>query len=92
MKDKLASYIGLAQRAGAVLYGEDIIVENSRKVKLVLIDASASEKYIARLTTRLAGSNVYVIEGLRDALHRDEVNAVGISNDSLANAISAIVR
>lgn len=92
MSDKLASYIGLAQRAGAVLYGEDIIVENKSKVKIVLIDSSANEKYIARLKTRLADRNIYVIEGLKGALHRAEVNAVGISNDSLASAISAIVR
>lgn len=33
MTDKLKSYIGLAQRAGCVLYGEDIICEKKNRRK-----------------------------------------------------------
>ena len=92
MTEKLASYIGLAQRAGGVLYGEDIIVERQGSVKLVLVDALAPEKYVERLKRRLAARDIYIIEGLRSALHRENVNAVAIVNAELANAISAIVR
>lgn len=92
MTDKIASYIGLAQRAGAALYGEDIIVERKSKVKLVLIDAAAPEKYTQRLKNRLCDRDVYVIDGLKEALHRDSVNAVGIVNAELANAITEILR
>ncbi len=93
MTDKIASYIGLAQRAGSVLYGEDIIVENKSKAKLVIIDLSAPKKYAERLKRRLGDRcKIVEIEGLASALHRAGVNAVGIVNDDLANAISALVR
>ena len=92
MTSKTASYIGLAQRAGGAIYGEDKIVEQKRKIKLVLVDSSAPEKYSERLRRRLEGMQIVVLEGLKDALHRDNVNAVGITNDGLANAIIVSLR
>lgn len=41
--DNIAPYIGLAQRANAVLYGEDIILERIKFAKVVLIDSDACE-------------------------------------------------
>lgn len=92
MTDKIAAYIGLAQRAGSVLYGEEIIVERKSKAKIVLIDSRAPEKYIARLQAKLDRNKVCVIDGLKDALHRENVNAVGITNADLADAILGSVR
>lgn len=92
MNAKTASYIGLAQRAGAVLYGEDIIAEHRDKVKLVLIDGKATDKYKDRLNRRLSDIKIYILEGLQDALHREGVFAVGIVNGDLADAISGSMR
>lgn len=88
---KLAAYIGLAQRAGSVAYGEDRIGEKMSKIKIVLVDGAAPEKYVKRLKNKVANAPVAVIDGLKDALHRDNVYAVGIENADLASAISAIV-
>ncbi len=90
--DKIVSYIGLAQRAGAVLYGEDIISDKLRSAKLLLIDSGAPEKYAARVEKRFNCLPTFKLEGLREALHRDNVNAVAITNESLANAIIDILR
>ena len=90
--DKIASYVGLAQRAGAVLYGEDVIEDKIKFAKLVLIDTAAPEKYSARVENKFNSIPVFRLEGLRKALHRDNVNAVAITNEDLANAIIDILR
>ena len=90
--DKISSYVGLAQRAGAVLYGEDAIEDKIKSAKIVLIDTEAPEKYTARLQTKFSSLPLFRIEGLRKALHRENVNAVAIVNENLAQAILNILR
>lgn len=92
MSDKFASYIGLAQRAGAVAYGEDIIVEKLRTIALVLIDGDAPAKYSERLRSRTASKPTYTVSGLKAALHKDNVNAIGIMNKELAAALIQLLR
>ena len=89
---KLASYIGLAQRAGAAIYGEDDIVKNLPKIKIVLLKAQAPDKFKARLRRRLSDVEIFEIDNLAAALHRDNIYAVGVSNTQLAKAISDILR
>ncbi len=91
-QNKFASYVGLAQRANAVVYGEDIILERINIAKVVLIDSNASEKYKDRLNSKIKNCPVFVSEQLREALHRDNVNAVAITNDGLARAIIELLR
>ena len=92
-ENKLASYVGLAQRANAVLYGEDIITERIKLAKVVLIYSSAPEKYRQRLLNKVKEyCPAYETEGLRKALHRENVNAVAVTNDGLANAIIELLR
>ena len=90
--NKLKSYIGLAQRAGGVVYGEDSICEKKKQAKVLLIASDASDKYKERMLTKLSDRPVYVVDGLCEALHRDAVNAVAVSNDGLANAIISLLR
>lgn len=90
--DSIAPYVGLAQRAGAVLYGEDIILERLRLAKVVLIDGGATEKYKRRLLDKIKSCPVFVTEDLNNALHKDGVCAVAVTNDGLANAIIEILR
>lgn len=92
MKDKLESYIGLAQRANAVLYGEDIIAEKQRLAKVVLLSADASEKYKDRVRSKLKSCPVFIVDGLQERLHRDNVNAVAVTNENLANEIIILLR
>ena len=90
--DKIASYIGLAQRAGAVLYGEDMIEEKLKSAKLVLVDSKAPEKYSSRVQKKSSSLPFFKLDGLRDALHRENVNAIALTNEHLANAIIDILR
>ncbi len=89
---KIKSYVGLAQRANAVLYGEDIIMEKVRLAKVVLISASASQKYQDRLKCRLTTCPVFILDDLQECLHRDKVNAIAITNENLAKQNIALMR
>ena len=90
---KLSSYIGLAQRANAVLYGEDIICERLRLAKVVVIYGGAPEKFKQRLQNKVKDCcPVFQTEQLREALHRDNVNAIAVTNDGLASAIIELLR
>ncbi len=89
---KIFSYIGLAQRAGCVLYGEDIIAEKLRYAKVVLVDNLASDKYKERVQHKFGGCPLFILDNLADALHREGVKAVAITNDDLAKAIIDLMR
>ncbi len=89
---KISAYVGLAMRANSVLFGEDIICERNKYIKLVLIDSSASDKYVERLSKKLKDYPIFVLDGLRQAVHRDSVNAIAVTNENLANAIIEILR
>lgn len=90
--NSISPYVGLAQRAGAILYGEDIILEKIRFAKVVLIDANAPDKYKDRLKSKIKTCPTFITEDLKRALHKDNVNAVAITNDGLANAITELLR
>ncbi len=90
--NKLKSYIGLAQRANAILYGEDIIIEKLRFAKVVLVSSGASDKYRDRVMSKIKECPLFVTDGLQDMLHRDGVNAVAITNQNLADAIIDLLR
>lgn len=84
---EIAAYIGFAQRSGAVLYGEERILEKLGRCVVVLIDASAPEKYRERLIKRCGGVPTAEVDDLRLATHRDNVKSIGVTDQSLGNAI-----
>ncbi|MCM1305745.1 MAG: hypothetical protein NC037_04670 [Bacteroides sp.] len=90
--NNISPYVGLAQRANAILYGEDIIAERVKLAKVVLIDASATDKYKDRLKSKIKNCPVFVTDDLKTALHKDGVYAVAVTNDGLANAIIELLR
>ncbi|MCQ2603262.1 MAG: hypothetical protein MJ193_04970 [Clostridia bacterium] len=92
MNSKVASYIGLAQRAGNVVYGEDQICEKLKNVKVILIDNTATDAFKTRIQNKCGQTELFVIDGLKDALHREQVFAIGITNADLAQAITNQLR
>lgn len=92
MNGKLKSYIGLAQRAGGVIYGEDAMSEKKRAIKLILINSEASDKYKTRIKSKFADKPHFETHDLTEMLHRDNVKAIAISNDALAEAIIDLLR
>ncbi len=91
MNAKLSSYIGLAVKAGGAVFGEDMIFERLSQIKVIIVDETASEKYKERLKRR-AGDVPVFIGDVKCALKRDNVNAVGIKNEDLADAIIKLLR
>ena len=89
---KISAYVGLAQRAGSVLYGEDIICEKKNLVKVVLVSSSATDKYKERILKKMGDCPVFIVDGLCEALHRQGVNAIAITNDNLAKAVVGVLR
>lgn len=89
---KIASYIGLAQRSGSVLYGEERIAENTKKCLLILVDRNAPEKYKNRLRNLAGDIPCFDTEDLAQTTHRDNVKAIGIVNPNLAEAIINLLR
>lgn len=87
INSKIKSYVGLAIRSGSVLFGEDKITEKISACAVVLIDSSATVKYITRMTTRCSSVPTFVLDGVSDATCRPEVLSVAITNDGLAKAI-----
>lgn len=92
MTDKIKAYIGLAQRANAVLYGEDIIFEKKRLAKVILVSSAASDKYKERIANKTFDCQTFVVDNLCEALHRDGVKSIAVTNEALANAIINILR
>lgn len=89
---KISAYVGLAQRSGSVLYGEDIICEKKNLVKVVLVSSSATDKYKERILKKMEDCPVLIVDGLCEALHREGVNAIAITNDNLAKAVVGVLR
>lgn len=92
MTDKIKAYIGLAQRANAVLYGEDIICEKKSLAKVILVSSQAGDKYKDRIANKTFDCPMFVIDNLCEALHRDGVKSIAITNEALANAIISGLR
>lgn len=92
MADKINSYIGLAQRAGGVVFGEDIISEKLRKIGVVIIASDAPEKYIDRLKRKCESVECFEYSDLAQAIHRSNVKAIGITNIQLAKQIINLLR
>lgn len=90
---EIASYVGFAQRSGAVIYGADrIITEKRAKPLVVLIDADAPEKFRSALKAKCKSTPCFEVEELPLATHRDNVKAIAVTDASLAGAIINLMR
>ncbi len=87
MSNKISSYVGLAQRCNSVRYGEDAITERLKVMKVVLIDCSAPEKFKLRLKAECGDVPSFEVENLKEMTHREQVQAIGVTNAELAKAI-----
>ena len=87
INSKIQSYIGLAMRSGRILLGEDKISERLNSCVIVLIDESATDKYKERLLKKCGNIPAFVMDGISNAVHRDQVLAIAITDSGLGNAI-----
>ena len=67
-------------------------MEKLKLCKVVLISKDAPIKYKERLAKRIDGKVETFECELAEALHRDNVNAIAITNEGLATAITNLMR
>lgn len=87
VNSKIQSYIGLAMRSGRILLGEDKITEKLTSCVVVLIDQGATDKYKERLLAKCGKVPAYVLDGVTQSVHREQVLAVAVTDSGLGNAI-----
>lgn len=92
-RSKLASYVGFAVKSGSVIFGEEAIGKHARRCKVVLLTEGASEKLAARVRQHAEGiCEVFILDDLSALVHRDNVKAIGITDPSLAAAMTYLLR
>lgn len=66
MSKEFLNFLGLANRAGVLITGTDLVLTGVRrqKVKLVIIDASASEGTLKKVRDKCQFYNVQLLQGV----------------------------
>ena len=85
-----SNYIGLAQKAGEVVYGVDNILTSKKKIYLILLDNNISENSKSKIVAYSQSKNInliYLSLELDKILHTNNCKVVGITNLELANQI-----
>jgi hypothetical protein len=87
---KIAGYLNLALRAGALVLGVDNIRQAKRKLYVALADTGLSAGSLERLKRFVAEKRIplYVFEGnLSDFAHKQNCRAAALSDGNLWNGI-----
>ncbi|MBO5102859.1 MAG: hypothetical protein J6C13_02065 [Clostridia bacterium] len=96
MNNDWQKYLGLAQRAGAVLYGIDNINSARQKIELIILDAeSATQNLVLKVENFASKKNINLIKlqkKLDECLHSKNCKVVGITNKDLANQIESKIK
>lgn len=84
-------YLGLAMRAGAVVYGVDAILQSRQKIYLIVMSEKEATQnlkdkimnFIARKNTKLIKLN----DDINKYLNTNNCKVFGVTNQDLANQI-----
>ncbi|MCL1990564.1 MAG: ribosomal L7Ae/L30e/S12e/Gadd45 family protein [Defluviitaleaceae bacterium] len=94
MSKEILSFIGLMSRAGALITGTELVLNGVRsgKVKLVLIDAHASENTLKKITSKCHHYHVAWIQlevgaDLGLAIGKPSRKVVGITDQQFVKAL-----
>lgn len=98
MVNKVYGLLGISSKAGKIISGTDIILENlsRKKVKLVIIAEDASEKTIKNMKYYCIKENVEVImygniEDNSKAIGKHNRAIIGVLDKNLADAIKKLI-
>ena len=94
MESKLKGYLGIAQKAGYVVYGGDELKGYTKKLFVILHSETASQNLkdlLDKAAERLQIPNLEV-KNLTELLSKDSCKAVGIKNNGIAQEIIKIVK
>lgn len=87
---KLKSYLGLCVKSGGVVIGQDRLKKNNKKIYLLLVCPTASNNLkdlSYRLSEKFDCDCIFTNLQLEDLICKSGCKFVGITNESLANAI-----
>ena len=98
MTDKALLMLGLARRAGKIIYGSESVVLSARqgKAKLAVMAGDASERTKKLMRNKCKSFSVPLFEfstkaELGGALGKSDISALGISDRNFAKAIEDIL-
>lgn len=90
MQSKLNSYLGLAKKAGAVVYGLENIKKNKNKICVVVLSCDATEKMVAHIMN-LTNKKFYVRilkeKTLDELLNTSNCKVIGITNKGFESPV-----
>lgn len=94
MNKDVLNFIGLMNRAGALMTGTDLVLNGvrSKKVKMVLIDALVSENTLKKVTDKCKFYNVPYIRMAADAdlgfaIGNTSRKVIGITDQNFTKAL-----
>ncbi|MBQ7718554.1 MAG: ribosomal L7Ae/L30e/S12e/Gadd45 family protein [Clostridia bacterium] len=94
MKDSVLSFLGLAAKAGRLIYGSEAgsNAARSRRAKLVIVACDAADNTKKLMQNKCASNNIPLceyadIESLSKAVGKGAVSVVSVSDEGFAKAI-----
>ena len=87
---KIKSYLGLCVKSGGVVIGQDRLKKNVKKIHLLILSPTASQNLkdlSLRLSEKFDCDLVVTNSNLEELICKEGCKLVGITNESLANAI-----
>ena len=93
MNKEVMNFIGLMNRAGALITGTDMVINGVRsgKVKFVLVDSAVSDNTLKKITDKCKFYNVSYItmpaETLGSAIGKSSRKIIGITDQHFVKAL-----
>ena len=98
MIDKVNGLLGISSKAGAILAGTDLVLEemSKKRVKIVIIASDASEKTIKNIKYYCEKNNVemFIYGTINDnskAIGKHNKAVIAIKDQNLADAIKKVI-
>ena len=87
-REKIKTYLGLANKAGYLIIGSDKLDKYNKKLYLVLIDSTAG-KTSKKLIAKFENNGIFCkeIEDLQSLVDIDNCKIVGVKNHGLSEEI-----
>ena len=94
MNQKFLNFLGLANRAGALVTGTELVLNGVRaqRVKLVVIDASVSDSTLKKVKDKCKFYNVEIVQlpesvSLGSTIGSENRKVVGVVDKNFANGL-----
>lgn len=89
-QNKIITFLNFAKKAGNIVYGMDNLKEIRKKLFCVVVDYTASENLISKVTSFCKIKNIALINvqfSLDEAMHTKNCKVLGVCNEMLGKQI-----